>query len=75
MDYEEKKIELEKVSARNTQAFEAALNGLTKKINDQQVQINGLTSTISVLYDRMNQLENLLRMEKIKQMGTGPSER
>lgn len=65
--------EIQKLNHRNTITVEQALKQLTTKIENQQIRIDGLNSTMSIMAEKMNFLEKLIIEHKIKSIGTGPS--
>ena len=65
---------MEELSRRNTETVEQALKDMYKKIQEQQVSINGLNTTIGSMYERMNALEKMVMLHKARITGTGPTE-
>jgi len=65
----------EKVSRRNAETIKLKLEQQDQMLREQEIRINQLNSTMSTLYQRMDQLEQRMNIEKIRSMGTGPSER
>ena len=70
MNNEENVQELNK---RNTGIIEQALKDMYKKIQEQQISINGLNTTMGSVYERINVLEKMIMLHKAKITGTGPT--
>lgn len=64
---------MQTVNKRNTETFEQAIKDLTAKVMEQQIVITGLTNTIGTLNNKLNELESLIMILKIRSVGTGPS--
>jgi len=69
----EKSEILKDVNQKNTMAVEQALKEMTKRIEDQEIHINGLNNTMSNFNERMNVLETFILLQKVKSTGSGPS--
>ena len=74
-NYEAKQANQATLNKRNTETVELKLKEMDATIREQEVRINQLNATMSTMYQRMDQLEQRLNMEKIMSMGTGPSVR
>jgi len=70
MDNEKTHLE---VSRRNAGSVLAILAEQDSKIHDQQKRIDGLVASMSILMDRMNQMEHTVGLQKARQMGNGPT--
>ena len=66
---------LNELNKRNTETVEQALKDMYSKIQEQQIRIDGLLNTLSILSAKLNTLELTLMLQKAKSMGTGPSEK
>ena len=65
---------MQELNRRNTETTEQALKDMYKKIEEQQIRINGLNTTLSSMYERMNAIEKMVMLYKAKITGTGPTE-
>jgi flagellar motility protein MotE (MotC chaperone) len=61
------------VNKKNTAAVAGFIEAATKKMYDQQIEINQLKSNISNVAERMTVLENRLSAWKVQSTGHGPS--
>lgn len=61
------------IAKRNTETFQQALKDVTAKMFEQQKQIDNLHNSLSTVYERMNQLEQKLIIQKVQLTGLGPS--
>jgi len=61
------------VNKKNSAAFEEFIRTTTKKVYDQQIEINQLKSNLSNLVERMAALEQQLAAWKAQTMGHGPT--
>ena len=59
---------------RNIKVVEQALEDMYKKIEEQQIRIDGLSNGMSSLMERQNFLERMVYEMKVKLTGTGPTE-
>lgn len=62
---------LTELARRNAEVFKIAVRDQNQKILDQQIQINGLVNTISLLQNRMNEQEQRMNILQVKLMGRG----
>ena len=69
----DEKIILSEINRRNTLSFEQAINFLTHKVDEQQKRIDALQCAINSMNEKMISLENMVILQKVKSMGTGPS--
>ena len=53
---------MQEISRRNTETVELALKDVYSKIYEQQKTMENLNNTIASLYERMNKLEQQLRI-------------
>ena len=74
-EYENKQAVQGILNKRNTETVEQKLKEMDATIREQEIRINQLNSTMSTMFQRMDQLEQRMNIEKIRSMGTGPSER
>jgi len=61
------------INKRNAETVRLTLESMNKKIADQQIQINGLQSTISTLNNQLNEVQQILNIMRAKQGGRGPT--
>ena len=66
-------INIQEINHRNTITVEQALKNMNAKILEQQIQINGLNASMSTMYERLNSIEMMVKLQKIKEMGCGAS--
>jgi uncharacterized coiled-coil protein SlyX len=64
---------MKEINKRNTETVEIALKDIYSKIYDQQKIIDNLNNSIYTLYERMNNLEQQLIIQKVQLVGLGPS--
>lgn len=61
----------QEVNARNTESFNQQQKELTKKVFEQQTEIDGLKNTIGTLTARLDELERKYMLLLAKSLGTG----
>lgn len=67
---------METINKRNTDTFEKSFKELNDKVYKQQEQITGLNNTISMLYQKILELEQKYILKDVTKMtGLGPSVR
>ena len=64
---------MQELNKHNTEAVEQALKYMNAHILEQQIRINGFNNTISTMSERMNQLEQMVVLQKVQSTGRGPS--
>lgn len=60
---------------RNGQSVLEALRGQDVKLAEQQLRIDGLNQTVATLLLRVHQVEQFVAIQKVVNMGTGPTVR
>jgi prefoldin subunit 5 len=68
-------ILLKEVSRRNTLSFEEAIRLMQKAIEEQHKRIDTLQNALTNMSERMNSLENMVLIQKVRSTGSGPSVR
>jgi hypothetical protein len=63
------------LNKKNTLAAQQAIAELNERLYKETERVTSLHATVSVLMERMNQLEQLVRVQKAMMQGTGPSVR
>ena len=66
---------METINKRNTETFEKAFKELTNKTFKQQEEINLLNQNYVILFNRMNELDQKITIQKVQLTGLGPSVR
>ena len=64
---------MQDINHRNTETVEQALKDMYIKIQTQQIRIDQLNAALSGMTERLNVLEQMLIIQKVKSMGSGPS--
>ena len=64
---------IQEINHRNTITIEQVLKDMDIKILSQQIRINGLNAAISTTNERINQLEQMVFLQKVQSTGRGPS--
>lgn len=64
---------LQLLNKKNTLAIHQQVKHLEALVLEQTERINGLVATINTLTQRLNSLEQINLMLKVKMTGTGPS--
>ena len=64
---------MQELNKRNTETVEQLLKYMNARILEQQIRINGLNATMSTIYEEMNQLKQMVFLQKVQSTGRGPS--
>ena len=64
---------MQELNKHNTETVEQVLKYMNAHILEQQIRINGLNATMSTMYEKMNQLEQMVVLQKVQSTGRGPS--
>ena len=66
-------IPTEILNRRNTETVQQKLIEQDIMLREQEIRINTLQQTISAMSERMNALENMVLIQKVKMASSGPS--
>ena len=64
---------IQDLNHRNTITVEQALKEMSAQILSQQIRIDSFNNTMGTIYERMNQLEQMVFLHKVQSVGRGPS--
>lgn len=64
---------MDEISRRNAETVKLTLKEMYKKIEDQQIRIDGLNASVSTLTNRVNEQQVTISMLRAMLMGTGPT--
>jgi len=64
---------MKELHRRNTETVEQVIKEQNQKILDQQIRIDGLNNSMSILMERLNKIEQIILIQKIQSTGTGAS--
>lgn len=66
---------MDDLNRRNTETVKLTIKDMHKKIEEQQIRIDGLHSSVSTLTNRVNELQGTISMLRAMMMGSGPTSR
>jgi len=67
------KYEQSGLPRKNADSFRQAIDNMDGMIREQDKKISSLNNSVSTLTNRINELEKLLQLTKMKLVGTGPT--
>ena len=64
---------LETLNRRNTETVQAKLIEQDAMIREQEIRINSMYSALSSMSEKLNALEMIVQIQKVRMAGSGPS--
>ena len=64
---------LEGLNKRNTETVQSKLIEQDKMIRDQEIRINSMHQALSSMSEKLNALEMIVQIQKVRMVGTGAS--